>query len=67
MSAICPHCQQPLLNLQLVPLEGSAPNGTTWNCLAFCCPRCRKALSADIDLTAVRADIIGTIEHHLTR
>jgi len=60
--ATCPHCQQAFNQLTLETMVGSVPFSLqTWNCLVFKCPHCDVAISADIDMTAVRADIIETI------
>jgi hypothetical protein len=44
------------------PMTGTAPNGTRWNCIAFACPLCNVAISADVDMTAVRQDIIDHLK-----
>jgi C4-type Zn-finger protein len=61
--ATCPHCQQKFNHLTLETMTGSVPFSTSqWNCLVFKCPHCDFAISADIDMTAVRSDIIDTIK-----
>ena len=60
--ATCPHCQNNILQLRLNPVQGHAPNGSSWNCLVLSCPNCNAALGADIDLTAIRADIIAAVK-----
>jgi len=64
MKANCPHCGSLITGLRLSATVGTAENGTTWNCLVFACSTCNKAISADIDLTAVRNDVIGEIRKH---
>lgn len=59
---ICPHCDSQISTIRMNPLNGVAPNLTQWSCVAYCCPSCSKAISVDVDLTAVRADIIAAIE-----
>lgn len=55
-----PNCARPL-TLGIEATTAFAPNGTRWNCLVFKCQSCNTAISADIDMTAVRADIIDVI------
>lgn len=61
MKATCPKCEKPVMSLSLSAVTGMAENGTTWNCLVFACPLCNTAISADIDISAVRADILSAI------
>lgn len=61
MKAICPHCETSLSKLEISPVTGKAPDGSGWNCLVFACPSCRKALSADLNVSAIGQEIINTI------
>ena len=61
MKANCPHCNALITNLRMDTVTGTAPNGTKWNCLVFACPVCNKVVSADVDMTAVRQDLIEYI------
>jgi hypothetical protein len=62
MFAKCPKCEKVLTGLRITPIIGTADNGSEWNCLAFSCPSCNTAIGADIDLTAVRSDLLNAIE-----
>jgi formate dehydrogenase maturation protein FdhE len=58
----CPHCAKPIGSIKMVPMQGYSTNMTQWNCVAYTCPNCDTAISVDVDLTAVRHDIIAAIE-----
>ena len=61
--AICPHCARTFTQVRQETVTGiSTANGSLWNCIAFCCPNCNKALNVDIDGTALRADMMDALD-----
>lgn len=60
--ALCPHCEKPLLTVRMNPMTGTSPNLSQWNCVAFSCPSCQKVISVDVDITAVRSDILNRLD-----
>ena len=61
MIAKCPHCNQPLLNLDLTSVPASSFMGVEWSTVIYSCPSCQKALNASIDPIAIKTDIINAI------
>ncbi len=59
--AVCPHCDKPLAELTVNPMEGKLPVGVAFNCMLFSCPSCQKAIGATVDTSAavreVRAEV----------
>ncbi len=59
--AVCPHCDKPLAELTVNPMEGKLPIGVAFNCMVFSCPSCQKAIGATVetatDLNELRAEV----------
>lgn len=58
----CPHCTKAITTIRIRPLTGTAPNSTSWKCLAFCCPQCSAIISVDIDMTSVRQELMDKMD-----
>jgi hypothetical protein len=60
MTAKCPKCERLVSSFDI---EGFvAKSGSNdWNCIAFTCPFCRFAISAQVDPIAIRGDVISTL------
>lgn len=60
----CPACTKVITNLTLHPV--SARGGPiTWNALLYLCPHCHTILSAGLDLTDLKTDMIKAILEQL--
>jgi hypothetical protein len=64
--AVCPHCDKPLSELTLNPMEGKVPIGLAFNCMLFSCPSCQKAIGASVDASSGQADLRNRLDE-LTR
>ena len=60
--AVCPHCDKPLTELTLNPMEGKLPVGVAFNCMLVSCPSCQKAIGASVDTMAAQNDLKARID-----
>lgn len=60
--AVCPHCDKPLSELTVNPMEGKLPIGVAFNCILLSCPSCQKALSAVVDTSAAVRELRAEVE-----
>ena len=61
--AKCPHCNEPVLRVNLDKVESSALSGGSWNTILYSCPHCQKVLSVQIDPVALKTDIITALQN----
>lgn len=62
--AKCPHCNKPVLSVNLDEVESSALfNDTSWRTIIYSCPLCQKVLNVQIDPVALKSDIIAAIQN----
>jgi len=57
----CPHCSQKINKVKIV-LTDAEELTAKWHAVAYCCPRCDKAISVEIDPTRIKADIVSEIK-----
>ena len=55
--AVCPHCDKPLTELTVNPMEGKLPVGLAFNCMLFSCPSCQKGIGARVDTSAGQTEL----------
>gem|GEM_PF-1399644 len=60
--ALCPHCNAALLTLKIVGLDGISNNGS-YHCVAYVCPSCNRAISAQIDPVEIEDRLINAIRN----
>ena len=61
--AKCPHCNKPVLRVNLDEVESSVVFGTSWRTILYSCPLCQKVLNVQIDPVALKSDIIAAIQN----
>ncbi|HET7845440.1 MAG TPA: hypothetical protein VFL14_14885 [Xanthomonadales bacterium] len=61
MTSRCPKCDKPIVAVSIEPIDGTAPVGTRFRCLALDCPHCGAVLGAQIDPLAIRNDIVSAL------
>lgn len=57
----CPNCDSVMPHLDIENIEGKGTSGNAWKCITYSCPSCHKAISAQIDPIAIRADTISAL------
>ena len=60
--AVCPHCDKPVTELTVNPMEGKLPIGLAFNCMLLSCPSCQKAISATVDTSAAMREVRAELD-----
>lgn len=60
--ATCPHCSKAVTRFKISQVSGNAPGMSNWKCLAFSCPSCDAVLGANLDVMALRAELLAAIK-----
>lgn len=61
MISRCPRCDKPITPVSIQAVEGTAPVGTRFRCIALDCPHCGAVLGAQLDPLAIRNDIVNAL------
>ncbi|MGB6371157.1 MAG: hypothetical protein WBF68_09015 [Atribacterota bacterium] len=61
--AKCPHCNKPVLRVNLDEVKSSVVFGASWRTILYSCPHCQKVLNVQIDPVALKTDIIAAIQN----
>jgi len=60
---ICPHCEKQMTQAKIEGMKGKVfPGSKSWNCIAYSCPWCNKAISIQIDPVALDADLVALLQ-----
>ena len=57
----CPSCEQAISEFRIKPVNGIGPAHQSWKCIAYTCPHCSTAISAQMDPLALNADILNGV------
>ena len=64
MSAICPHCKNHVLSVNMASVTGQGLS-SNWKCILYSCPHCNAPISSQIDPTLIREEIIDGVMERL--
>lgn len=55
--AKCPHCEEFILTINVMPIDASGPGGKKWKSAIFSCGRCHKVIGTSFD-AALQTEVI---------
>lgn len=57
---ICPHCPEPVVNVDAEPITITF-GLKTWRGLSFSCPHCHAVLTVEVDPASIRNDLVQAL------